>query len=152
MSVRNVASDRGVFKDALIVLTTLALYKFIYLNFAKGQASVGENLVREKWPETVYCLLHICIYTLWYLVVLVQAWYEWHLTWEGVPWNIREFHVVWRVVAVVSTDVESEGMSGNWLLRECEGIVLMVRGKWRVFWKLCDCCVWMQKFDCCLFM
>jgi len=73
MSVRNVASDRGVFKDALIVLTTLALYKFIYLNFAKGQASVGENLVREKWPETVYCLLHICIYTLWYLVVLVQA-------------------------------------------------------------------------------
>jgi len=23
----------------------------------------GENLVREKLPKTVYCKLHICVYT-----------------------------------------------------------------------------------------
>jgi len=23
----------------------------------------GKNLVREKWPKTVYCYLHICIHT-----------------------------------------------------------------------------------------
>jgi len=23
----------------------------------------GKNLVREKWPKTVYCKLHICVHT-----------------------------------------------------------------------------------------
>jgi len=23
----------------------------------------GENIVREKWPKTVYCKLHICIHS-----------------------------------------------------------------------------------------
>jgi len=29
----------------------------------KNQGNVGGNLVREKLPETVYCKLHICVYT-----------------------------------------------------------------------------------------
>jgi len=32
-------------------------------DFSKSQGNVGNNLVREKWPKTVYCWLHICIHT-----------------------------------------------------------------------------------------
>jgi len=29
----------------------------------KVREMLGKNLVREKWPKTVYCKLHICIHT-----------------------------------------------------------------------------------------
>jgi len=32
-------------------------------DFTKSQGNVGKNVVKEKWPKTVYCKLHICIDT-----------------------------------------------------------------------------------------
>ena len=43
-------------------------------------------------------IMHCWIPTPPLTITLVQAWYEWHLTWAGVPWTVREFHIVWRVV------------------------------------------------------
>ena len=44
-------------------LTAVKEMSGILLKIGKCQ---GKNLVREKWPKTVYCKLHICVHTLAY--------------------------------------------------------------------------------------
>jgi len=54
--------------------------------------------------------MYCCISTPQLTITLVQAWYEWHLTCR-VSWrsatnsqrNVREFHIVWRVVTLCRT-------------------------------------------------
>ena len=40
------------------ILTAVREMSGILLKSGKCQ---GKNLVREKWPKTIYCKLHICI-------------------------------------------------------------------------------------------
>ena len=84
-------------------------------DFTKSQGSVREKILSGKSGLNCYCKLVHCwlcwacafhfgfgTYTVAFLltITLVPAWYELHLTWEGVPRTIREFHIVWRVVTL----------------------------------------------------
>jgi len=85
----------------------------------------GKNLVREKWPKTVYCKLHICVHS-WLLTLCILFWIRiMHCciptlttdnnTRTGMMWvthnvgrsaanrqgSVREFHIVWRVVTLM---------------------------------------------------
>jgi len=56
---------------------------------------------------------------------LVPAWYEYHLTWAGVQQIVREFHSVWRVVSLYSSncfvfDVFSIPLCSNYIAMKCK--------------------------------
>jgi len=44
------------------ILTAVSEMSWILLKVSEGKCRQGKIVVRAKWPKTVYCKLHICLF------------------------------------------------------------------------------------------
>ena len=83
----------------------------------KSDKCQGKNLIREKWPKTVIVSCIFVPIRVFSSILLVPAWYEYHLTWAGVAWIVREFQRVWSMAYFIVESAEC-----RWVMSEFHAV------------------------------